>query len=195
MAVAAGNAIFLVLLFDKSTDEQITRLMDTLEAAGVSTAYQTPLFSGRICPHITLGGYEVELPEYWDEPLERLAALYAAFPVRLHSLGLFVEAGVVYLSPRINDELIQVRNAVLGLFEERGLAPRSENLKRDRFSPHCTLVPRSTGEQTLRAIDICRRNWRPLDAVATGIGMIVPPKPIVRRRYLFRASDCVPRAS
>jgi 2'-5' RNA ligase len=177
--------IFIVLVFDGSADMQITELMDAIEASGISTAYQSPTFRGRMPPHVTLGGYNVEKAEDWDELLEQLAGSHRSFVVHLHAVGLFVEAGTVFLAPRINGNLLDVRSAVLSLFEERGLEPRSENLHRERFNPHCTLVPQSTGEQTLRAIDVCRRHWRSIDAVATGIAMIVPPQPIYRRRYLF----------
>jgi 2'-5' RNA ligase len=172
---------------DQGAEERIEALRTQIEAAGVSTAYKTPLHNNaRIRPHITLGGYNVDRPEDWDEPLRELAAARQPFPVLLHALGLFVEAGVVYLAPRISAELLTVRDDVLTFFDQRSVVPRSPNFHPDRFNPHCTLVPQSTGDETIRAIEVCRRNWQAIDATATGLCMIAPPE-TDRMRYSFGA--------
>jgi 2'-5' RNA ligase len=182
------TGMFITLVFDEKADAQIHRLLAKLQATGVSTAY-APDSPGRHRPHMTLSGYDVAQPEDWDEPLERLASRRKPFPLLLHALGLFVEAGTVYLAPRINRELIATREAVLTYFEQHSIPPRSPNFAHDRFNPHCTLVPQSSGEETLRAIETCRQNWEPIDAMAVGIGMVVPPDVVDRRQYRFEGRE------
>ncbi|MCG8353637.1 MAG: 2'-5' RNA ligase family protein [Chloroflexales bacterium] len=118
-------------------------------------------------PHITFAVYE----DGYKALLVSLAAPTPMFPTRLDALGIFPEAGVLFLAPRMSQALFNLHRQVLHVFEALDKpSVITDLLLPDRWMPHCTLVGRLTPAQLLGVIEAGQRNWTPVqgDAVENG---------------------------
>jgi 2'-5' RNA ligase len=169
------------LTFDDATEHAIRTIWHRLAALGLVVGGLTGYR-----PHITLAVYEDSDSSGYETPLVSLAATTPVFPVRLDSLGIFPEAGVLFLAPRMSQALFSLHRQVLYAFEALDRSSViSDLLLPDRWMPHCTLVGRLTPAQLLTAIEACQRNWTLIQGNAVGIGMRLWPAAENCRFYRF----------
>jgi len=170
--------------FDEATERCVRSLWQRLVDAGI-TAPALP----RYRPHVSLACYDVPDITVYEAGIVGVAAATPPFHVRLDSLGIFPEAGVVFLAPRVSHELFGLHRAIVHAFDGPGRPPVvDERLLPDFWMPHCTLAVRLTPEQMLTVVDTCRRYWAPLHGQATGIGMRLLPVPRDHGHYPFQQS-------
>ncbi len=172
------------LTFDEVTERSVRGLWQHLADAGIIA----PAFP-RYRPHVSLACYDVpEIADY-EAGIAGVAAATPLFRIRLDSLGIFPEAGVVFLAPRMSRELFGLHRSVIHAFDGPGRPPVvDEHLLPDLWMPHCTLAVRLTPEQMLTVVDTCTRTWAPLRGQATGIGMRLLPAPRDHGHYPFQQS-------
>jgi 2'-5' RNA ligase len=173
------------LTFDDATEHAIRMIWQRLAAAGLVvrglTGYR---------PHITLAVYEDSELVTCETALRALAAATSVFPVRFETLGIFPEAGVLFLEPRMSHTLFMFHRQVLHTCDALGSPTMIDDLLLpDRWAPHCTLVGRLTTSELLTAIERCQSAWTPIRGQAIGIGMRLYPATEDHQFYAFHQPD------
>jgi 2'-5' RNA ligase len=168
--------ILLTLQFDVASDQAIRAYLAALAEQGIRVSYHNETPAQRYRPHLTLAAYEDESANRYQHVLRRFCETRKPFSVRLHHLGYFPDKCVLFIAPRMSVDLWNLHTDLLRFFS----GPDWPTLKYDalsihRWTPHCTLVPGETPQNLLRAIELCQRMWRPIDAQAVAIGAQVPP--------------------
>lgn len=163
------------LYFDPATEYAVRGLWQRLTDAGLP-AKSTVGYP----PHITVTAYATDEPAATvTELASRLAAIATVqrpIPLRLEALGVFPEAGVVFLAPRVSRALLEVHRAVFERLADPGMPALLEDLLLpDRWTPHVTLATRLDDEQTARIVGACVRDWQPIEGAAVGMGLRVVP--------------------
>lgn len=180
--------ICFTLAFDTATEQAVQTLWSYLEHTGLPKP--DPV---NYRPHITLAVYDVENSNEYATILAPVAAALAPFPIRLESLGIFPERGVLFLAPRMSHTLFSLHRATFQAFESMDEAkkpsPVSAWLGPDLWAPHTTLAVQLTPAQLLQGLETCLLHWAPLHGQATGIGMRVLPEPTDRLFYPFESAS------
>jgi 2'-5' RNA ligase len=163
--------VVLTLRFDAETDQAVRHLCDALSERGIREADQP-----RHRPHITLAAYEVDKVEQVCAVLPDLARTISAFSLRLQALGVFPDAGTVFLAPRLTVARFAVHARLLDFFGPICGAPLfPEHSLPDAWMPHCTLANWLAGHDVARTVQICLERWQPIDGRAEAIGVLVLP--------------------
>ena len=170
------------LVFDHSTEQAVRDMWQRIADADVPvrglTGYR---------PHVTLAAYDVTSVRAYESDLVPVTEAMEPFPIRLESLGIFPEAGAIFLAPRMSRTLFSLHRAILGAVDSPGRPPVvDECLLPDRWTPHCTLAGHLTRTQLLTAVDVCQRHWMPILGKAVGVGMRVYPAVDAHYYYPFR---------
>lgn len=169
------------LTFDAATEQAVRSLWQLIADAGIAVR---GLAGYR--PHITLAAYKVADGAEYETSLAVVASALMPFPVRMESLGIFPEAGVVFLAPRMSYALFSLHRALLDALDGPGKPVLiSELLLPDHWTPHCTLAGRLVPSQLLTVVDTCQRHWTPICGRAEGIGMRLYPAPVDQCWYPF----------
>lgn len=173
------------LLLDPVTKDVVRDLWQRLADAGLPAKRPSGY-----PPHITVAAYATPQPEPTAAVLAirlaRIAAPQRAVAIQLESLGVFPEAGVVFLAPRVSRTLLEVHRAVLeGLDGPDMPALLDEQLLPDRWTPHVSLATHLDDEQIARIVRACLRDWRPVQGKAVGLGVRVHPDVVDAQRVAF----------
>lgn len=175
--------MYFTLRFDPATEEAVRGLWRRIASAGIDVAGLT----GHR-PHITLAGYEIDRAERYRSRLAEFALGVAPFSVEFGHLGVFPDAGVVFLAPTVNQGLLAVHRALVERFAS--LAPmKHDQLLPDRWIPHCTLVIGANPATSARVVALCRAAWEPITGTVEGIGALVPPEVVDRYGCSFVGSE------
>lgn len=163
------------LFFDPPTERAVLGLWQQLADAGLPAKSATGY-----PPHITVTAYATaETAATVAAFASRLAAFATSqqsIPLRLESLGVFPEAGVVFLAPRVSRALLDLHRAVIDtLAAPNTPALLDDLLLPDRWTPHVTLAGHLDAEQIPRIVGACVRDWRPIQGEAVGLGVRVHP--------------------
>jgi 2'-5' RNA ligase len=185
MAAGLETICFLTLYFDSATERAIEGLWQLLADTGVSV----PGIDGHR-PHITLAAYPTIDPAQYQRLLAQFAPSQMAFPIRLHALGVFPEAGVVFLAPRVTAPLLALHSALLTSCAALGAAPLKypHNLGENSWMPHCTLARGETPAQVASIVATCIQRWQAIEAMAEGIGILVPPATVDLAQCAFASA-------
>lgn len=167
--------ISLNLLLDEAAEDVIRALWRDLAASGVPAKG-----SAGYGPHITLVAYvvtEARIADYAAR-LPSLTRSQQLLPLRLESLGVFPETGVVYLAPRPTAELLALHQRVVhDLAELDRTSSIDEWLLPGRWTPHCTLAGHLDMSGVTTTVEACLRLWRPVQGHGVAIGLRVHPSP------------------
>lgn len=178
--------ICFTLAFDAATQQAVQELWGRLAHAGIPQPDQS-----RYRPHVTLAVYDVENIDEYETILAPVASALAPFPIRLESLGIFPERGVIFLAPRMSHTLFFLHRATFQALESmdemKRLSPVSDWLRPDQWVPHTTLAVQLTPPQILKGLETCLLHWTPLQGRAIGIGMRIVPEPADCRFYPFES--------
>ncbi len=175
--------MYLTLRFDAATEEAVRGLWRRIASTSIDVAGLT----GHR-PHVTLVGYEVDRAERYRSALAEFALGVAPFSIELGHLGVFPDAGVVFLAPTVNQGLLAVHRALVERFA--GLAPmKHDQLLPDRWVPHCTLVIGADPSESARVVALCQDAWKPITGTVEGIGALVPPEVVDRYGCSFVGSE------
>lgn len=102
------------MYFDKETEEKIMNLARKVADAGISTKF----LEWKTHPHITLGVFNDIDEEKCAAILERFVKAHKAAPAYLHSVSMFTDTKVVYLSPNLNRGLFDLQRELYEMMDE-----------------------------------------------------------------------------
>ena len=158
--------VAVTLFMDQAGETAVTAFWRDLAAAGI-TSY--PLDHG-VPPHITLGIWEaLDHTPAWPI-LTNFAAQTTAFPFLLSSLSVFPD-GVLYLAPRVTDELLLIHRSFHQQLEDlgEGLYPQYQP---DHWTPHVTCSQGLNRERIGQAIALGLQGHVPISGRITQLGML-----------------------
>jgi 2'-5' RNA ligase len=175
------SIVFFTLYFDRTLEGQIYDFGTLLADQGIDTNGLT-----QHRPHITIAAYEVLDVALYQAELAQFAVTRTQFPIRVHYVGVFPEASVVFLAPQMTAALFTLHQQLTTYFADVGRVPlRYENLFTDHWIPHCTLAVGLESEHLARAITVCQQQWQPLTGIVEGVGLLVHPETVDRYQYSF----------
>ena len=186
MSERSAPTIFFTLHFDTTTEDRIRNCWQRLADAGIAVPGLTGLR-----PHITLAAYDTDALADYRTLLAEFVLTQTAFPIRFDYLGIFPESRVVFLTPRVTNQLTSVQAALVHLLAGPDRAPLkfAEHLAPENWIPHCTVMA-GCPEEVLTAITgLLVQQWEPIGGMVTGIGIVVPPAVSDLVQYSFRPSD------
>ncbi|MGH2548670.1 MAG: 2'-5' RNA ligase family protein, partial [Thermomicrobiales bacterium] len=161
----------LALRFDERMDRAVRDLWDATAAEGIAVVG----VNGHR-PHISIASYDVDDLQYACDTLELIVQRIEQFPMRLHSLGVFPERSVAFLSPHFTESLFSLHRKLLQGFADAGFPPVAyKHLEIDKWTPHCTVVTDASPNEVTRALDVLVRTWEPISGWVEAIGLLVPP--------------------
>jgi 2'-5' RNA ligase len=171
------------LLLDEVAERAVRALWQELTASGVPA--KGPAGYG---PHITLAVYQVAEPRIaaYVARLPTLVSRQRSLPLRLESLGIFPETGVVFLTPRPSSALLALhRRVVHGLADLDTTGSLDKLLVPGQWMPHCTLAGHLDPAGLATAVEACVHHWRPVQGQGVAIGLRVHPSPSDHARADF----------
>jgi 2'-5' RNA ligase len=154
---------YVTLLFGSEAEERVR----VHQARVASLADAEPL---AYRPHVTLTGHRMEA-ERIGAAMADVASGTAPFPLRLHHVGVFPENRVVFLAPRVTDQLLRLRAALLA----RLGAPANPFFAPDQWSPHCTIAASLSQDQLGPAAAQVIDSWEAIETTAVALGLVVEP--------------------
>jgi len=179
------ETVYFTLRFDPATEQAVRALWRRIASIGIDVAGLT----GHR-PHITLAGYEVDHAERYRSTLAEFALGVAPFSIEFGHLGVFPDAGVVFLAPTVNRRLLAMHRALVERFAGPGLPPiKHEHLLPDRWVPHCTLVIGVDPSESASVVALCQSAWKPITGTVEGIGALAPPEVVDRYDCSFVGSE------
>ena len=145
-------------------------------------------------PHITLAAYETDDIPALHACLAAFAATHAPFPLRLHALGVFPEARVLFLAPRVTRRLLMLHAALLEAVQATVATPLkyAHNLGIESWTPHCTAAIAATNDALSQVFQQALESWEPLEVVVEGIGVVAPPATSDYAHYAFGKPATMP---
>lgn len=173
------------LYFDPAAEDAVRGLWQRLADAGLpaKSAAGYP-------PHITLTAYTSNDPAVtvmeFAARLVSVVERQQPIPVRLEALGVFPEAGVVFLAPHISRALLDLHRTVF----ERLSGPHMPELLEDlllpdRWTPHVTLATHLDADQIARIVGARVRDGRSIQGEAVGLGLRILPDLVDAHRLGF----------
>lgn len=154
---------YVTLLFGSEAEEQVR----SHQARVASLAGVEPL---AYRPHVTLTGHRTDA-ERIGAVMAEVATGTAPFPLRLHHVGVFPENRVVFLAPRVTDQLLRLRAALLS----RLGPPANPFFAPDQWSPHCTIGSALPGDLLGAAAGLVIDGWEAIETTAVALGLVVEP--------------------
>jgi 2'-5' RNA ligase len=156
------------LYFDSQTEQAVRVLRQRLLEEGI-----LPLLPGLDArPHLSLA----VLPSAGAEQLVSAAQEHAAatppLDSKLSAIGTFpTDENVLFLSPVRTAQLSECHRTFHDRLAQRGLAA-TPHYDPENWMPHCTVEMNIPEEQFLRAIETCKRHFRPLRGQLLELGVI-----------------------
>lgn len=138
------------LLFDIKSSDSIYRVFKRLKKNKIS--HKGLIHDLKIKPHITFSIYENIDLEIVKERLNQFCKNHNEFKIQISSIGYFPsEESVLFLNPKVNNELLSIQQKVFELFEdfEAEKSPKT-------WVPHCTLCMYLQKDKLVKAIDIVK---------------------------------------
>src|SRR5690349_19315069 len=110
--------IAITLAFDTQAE---TAIQDIWRRLAEQNIHVPGLISG-YRPHITLSVYETDDIEFYHHALTSFVQTLKPFPLRLDVLGIFPERGVLFLTPRMSQSLMNVHRTAIEAFGANPIA-------------------------------------------------------------------------
>lgn len=159
------------LVFDDASQESICDLWRRIDSHGL----QVPGLTG-YRPHITLSAHEAEAPDDWVRELAQVAHRSKPFPVRIDTVGSFVDNGVLYLGPRVSADLLELHHSVHEhILSASGSLPIAEFLYPNQWVPHITITTGKSIDELPSSLEIILREYQAIEAVATDLTVRIHP--------------------
>ena len=158
----------IVLYFDKSSENKIQEIWDTLADAGITNEFQAL----NIRPHITLAIYDELHCQPCDNKLARFANQANHLHMTFSHIGAFLQPEkVIFLSPTPTKALINFQASVHKHIVEDTHNPWEMYLP-DKWVPHCTLALNLKEAQMNKVMSICTDIHLPIEMYANQIGAV-----------------------
>ena len=154
------------MYMDSDTEARVRHIWTQFASAGVKSS----MLDAGYRPHISLGVCEELDVEGLGHRLSVFAKASAPFALTLSSIGLFPQAGVIFLSAVVTRRLLDVHAAFHSFFGEYAKAMREHYLA-DAWIPHCTLAFDLPSGVMPKAIEICLGERLPVYSRVEEIGI------------------------
>lgn len=181
MSNIVQTTVFYTLYFNSEAEQAVSTFWQEVASTGMEVA---GLNGHR--PHITVASYDVDQPDDEVARLDQFAAGMVRFPIKLGHIGIFPEKGVIFLAPYLSSNLFNLHRRLLAHLGGTNRPPiKFGNLALDHWVPHCTIAVGVQPEQMGTAVSYCQRNWRLIEGVVEGIGMLIPPAIVDAHQFSF----------
>ena len=157
------------LYFDRQSEQSILNLRHILTENGITGR----LDQSGDRPHISLAGFSNDADR---EVLIRLVQEYAGhvqpFQVQLGAMGTFpTDENVLFLAPAPTIQLLAYHQEFHDRLAQSSLTP-SPYYAPENWIPHCSVEMNIPGELYPKAIELCRKNFKPIQGQFQEIGVI-----------------------
>ena len=157
----------LLAILDEKTNQEIQRLWQVLKEQGLSNyAFETEGF----LPHITLANFE-------DLPLNKAITTLTnellipqPIPISFTSLGSFLGANIVFLSPVKSPDLASLHLRIHELFSDN--ISVDSHYGPESWQPHLTLANRIEPANFLKLYQICHQHFSKMESTIVGLKLI-----------------------
>jgi 2'-5' RNA ligase len=158
----------IVVYFDQNADKYISQLMRNICDAGTNTY----MLDVGIKPHLTLAAFKENDVEKLLTFLNEYANGTSVFEVKFLSLGIFpYNSSVIFLAPVVEGEFIKLHKNFNSELKKIIINFEPYYLPGE-WVPHCTLATRMHNEELHRALEVSTRDFKPLVASITHIGLV-----------------------
>ncbi len=107
-------------------------------------------------PHISLAGFDqIDLAQI-SARLADFAATTPAFAITLSAIGIFPNAGIVYLAPVVTQQLLTIHSRFQRMLEPLGL-PSNAYYWPGNWIPHCTVGLQVPADKIGAAVMLCQQ--------------------------------------
>lgn len=157
----------LLAILDEETNQEIQRLWHVLKEQGLSNyAFETEGF----VPHITLADFDHLPLNKAITTLTNKLLIHQPIPISFSSLGSFLEANIVFLSPVKSPALASLHIKIHKLF--------SDNVSVDSlygpesWQPHLTLANRIDPVNFPKLYQVCHQHFPKMESSIVGLKLI-----------------------
>jgi len=156
------------LYMDSRADAAVRQIWQSLVEAGIPSQ---PLSAGAR-PHVSLCLYESLDSRVFPTELETFARQVNPFSFVLESVETFPASnGVVFLTPRSSEELLEVHGRFHKDFDGSS-ATVSPYYLPEHWKPHCTVAENLSSNQVSQAIEVGRKAPLPIRGQFIQIGLV-----------------------
>ncbi|MFF2878064.1 2'-5' RNA ligase family protein [Gottfriedia sp. NPDC057991] len=141
----------VVALFDAETEQIIKDIWTELREKSISF-YADEVVDRK--PHITLASYHSLDKLKFIEQLDDFYENKPEIDIRFHSIGSFLNTGILYFSPNVTKNLIEFHENFHIQFKHFNDNPESVYLP-EKWVPHCTLANRLSLDKLVEAYNYC----------------------------------------
>jgi 2'-5' RNA ligase len=171
------------LHFDRGTEKRLSAFYLRLKNAGIGST----MLASNLRPHITLSFFDSSKPGDVIRVLRALAERTRPFNLRFGNIGIFSDAGVVFLAPVPTLELLQIHRRC-----ERGINRHVRHIGHYyRFGElvfHSTLATGLSERKVLQVVKLTKGAGLPSAARVVEIALVgYEYEPILKATPLFRA--------
>lgn len=161
-------AFAIELFFDRANSLKIVHTWSILREQGAGSY----LIESGSQPHITLAVFnEVDVNKI-NSILNRISQEVNSFSLCLSSLGTFLtDEGTVFLAPVVTEQLLSIHRMVHELTNEYD-EEKWVHYLHGKWVPHCTMTTNNSKEEGIRALDIIKNQFRPIDVIVERIGLV-----------------------
>ncbi|GGH77161.1 2'-5' RNA ligase [Pullulanibacillus pueri] len=157
-----------IALFDQETENKIKQVWKKLKEEEISF-YAEEVEDRR--PHVTLASYNELNVDSFIGDAQEVYKNKAKFKILFHSLGTFLNSGLLFLAPTMTASLLEFH-----CNHHRGLTKYNDNPDSlylpNSWAPHCTLANRLSPEKLKDAFLYCTQNLRPLQGEINEVALI-----------------------
>jgi 2'-5' RNA ligase len=158
--------------FDAATDEAVYAVREVVRSAGIALPPRPPHR-----PHFTLSAARVHRGPELDAVVDvarAVAIRHRPIPMRLHEVGRFGRAGVVWLGPGRVPALVDLQRDVAGTLEAAGWPPAfGQRSDPGQWVPHCTLATRIAKPLLRQVQETVRSSFQAIDASVDALAVIL----------------------
>jgi 2'-5' RNA ligase len=156
------------LYFDSQTEKSIWDLRHALIAEGISSTISG--LGDR--PHVSLAVFAEADPDRLISTSKELADMTEAFDFQLSAIGTFpTEQNVLFLSPVLTSKLLGLHRDFHDRLAEGQLTPSAYYIP-GNWIPHCSVEMEIPDEQFSKALELCRKDFKPLHGRFEEIGIV-----------------------
>ena len=158
----------VLLYFDKQTEQSILNLRHAL----IEQGFPSTLDKAGDRPHISLAGFSNVDSDILISLVQEYANSIESFSIQLSSIGIFpTDENVLFLSPTPTLQLLTYHQE----FHRRLVKSKlisSPYYVPENWTPHCSVEMNIPDEQFPKAIEFCRKAFKPVIGQFQEIGVI-----------------------
>ena len=154
-------------LFDPQSEHAIHSLWDKLSEQSLPNF----LRDHHIRPHMTLAVYDNIAIHVAERHLAELCTRFKPFSVLLNTLGTFYSSdNVIFTAPVYSDKLKNIHAAFHQKFAQFVSYVHPHHVPQN-WQPHCTLAMHFSDTQFLKAFDMIRKEFHPLEVTIDTVAL------------------------